>query len=197
VESSAATLTVFVPPPPGSYDANRDFSLASNPNGAWSYGALPGIGGAFTPLAATHVQSAANGVEVQSWELQLYSEPAVFCNTSAQTATSGENGTYPPGTIWFFAGYPGSGHNLGAIRFTLPAGEDGTYRVEAAVQHYLDGPPAGDTDFHVAKNGAELFGQFLAPMDRAGYTNALLLAAGDTIDFLVGRGAMIAFMARD
>jgi Immunoglobulin domain len=171
-----------------SYDANQDFSLASNPNGVWSYGAVPEIGGPFTPLAATHVQPAANGVEVQSWELVPYSEPAVFCNTSAQTAIAGP-GTYPPGVIWFFAGYPGSGHNLGAIRFTLPAGEAGNYKIEAAVQHYLDGPPAGDTDFHVAKNTSELFGQFMAPGDRSGYTNTLALVPGDTIDFLVGRGA--------
>lgn len=189
VTSTVATLTVVVPPPPGSYDANRDFSLASNPNGAWSYGYVPTVGGPFDLITFPLTQPAANGVLVQSWQLNRHSEPAVFCNTSSQTALTGDNGSYPWGTIWFFGGYPNTGQDLGAIRFTLPSGEDGAYRIEVAVQHYLDGPPAGDTDFHVAKNGFELFGQFLSPTDRAGYTNILRLAAGDTIDFLAGRGA--------
>ncbi len=187
--SIAATLTVVIPPPPGSFDANRDFSLASNPNGAWSYGSIPAIGGPFSLITFPLTQPAANGVLVQSWQLNRHSEPAVFCNTSSETATTGPEGTFPPRTIWFFGGYPDTGQDLGAIRFTLPPGEDGAYRIEVAVQHYLDGPPAGDTEFHVAKNGAELFGQYLAPADRAGYTNSLTLAAGDTVDFLTGRGA--------
>ena len=54
---------------------------------------------------------------------------------------------------------------------------------------YLDGPSAGDADYHVLKNSVELFGEFLPGSTGTGYTNTLALAAGDTIDFLVGRGA--------
>ena len=48
---------------------------------------------------------------------------------------------------------------------------------------------SGDTDFHVLKNGVELFGQSLPGTYGTGYTNQMALAAGDTIDFAIGRGA--------
>ena len=189
VLSLSAVLTVIAPLEPGTYDVGRDFSVASNPNGAWSYGYVSEVGGSFTAIDFPLTQLAQNGVAVQSWQLTRHSEPAVFCNTSDTTATSqGSEGVYPPDTVWFFAGYPETPQKFGVIRLTLPTGEDGFYKVEAGVRHYLDGPTAGDTDFHIAKNGSELFGQFLTPTDQVFYTNILRLAGGDTIDFLVGRG---------
>jgi hypothetical protein len=47
----------------------------------------------------------------------------------------------------------------------------------------------GDTDFHVARNGVELFGRFLPPAGSTSYSNTLSLAAGDMLDFASGRGA--------
>jgi hypothetical protein len=46
-----------------------------------------------------------------------------------------------------------------------------------------------DTDFHVVRNNVEIFGVQLNGSQTADYTNTLGLAAGDTIDFVVGRGA--------
>lgn len=48
---------------------------------------------------------------------------------------------------------------------------------------------AGDTDFHVVLSGVEAFGEYLSVSNGIGYTNTLLLKDGDTIDFMVGRGA--------
>src|SRR6185436_8953085 len=78
--------------------------------------------------------------------------------------------------------------NFAVIRFKVSAGQQGDYRLETAVKAYLETLP-GDSDFHVLKNGVELFGQFLSGSVGTGYTNTLALAAGDTIDFAVGRGA--------
>src|SRR6185503_11332707 len=38
VESANATLHVVSPPPPGTYDLERDYSTNANPGGPWSYG---------------------------------------------------------------------------------------------------------------------------------------------------------------
>src|SRR5438876_2481050 len=78
--------------------------------------------------------------------------------------------------------------NFGIIRFRLPNGQGGTYRLESAVLPYLTSG-TGDTDFHVLRNGTEIFGQFLPGTSATGYTNELTLNAGDTIDFAIGRGA--------
>src|SRR6185503_15054602 len=64
----------------------------------------------------------------------------------------------------------------------------GEYRLESAVRTYLNGPASGDTDYHVVKNGVEVFGQFMPPSSSSGYSNSLSLVAGDILDFLVGRG---------
>jgi hypothetical protein len=48
--SQTATLTVYRAPSLADHDLSRDFSLAGNPNGAWSYGWQNTIGGAFTLL---------------------------------------------------------------------------------------------------------------------------------------------------
>ena len=59
----------------------------------------------------------------------------------------------------------------------------------SAARSNFDGPVSGDSEFHVLKNGQEVFGQFVAPNSATGYSNTLALAAGETIDFAVGRGA--------
>src|SRR6266566_1188299 len=63
-----------------SYDVGRDFSLNSNPNGAWAYGYETSLGGAFVVLTVPVTQPADNGVQVLSWQLTRFSEPAVFAN---------------------------------------------------------------------------------------------------------------------
>jgi hypothetical protein len=57
------------------------------------------------------------------------------------------------------------------------------------VQSLFDFDRSRDADFHVLKNGREVFGQFLPPNSGTSYSNLLSLAAGDTIDFAIGRGA--------
>ena len=97
--------------------------------------------------------------------------------------------TAPSGTVYVWPGNDGSPGVYGLIRFTVPAGGSGMYRIESAARSNFDEPVSGDSDFHVLRNGQELFGRFVAPNSATGYSNTLALATGDTIDFAVGRGA--------
>jgi len=146
-------------------------------------------GGAFNLLTSSQTLAAPNGVPVQIWSLTPNTAPAVYHNATTNTATSdGGQGVFPPGTTWFYAGENGAPQNFGVIRLTIPAGKDGTYRLESAVRPYLNGPPGNDTDYHVLKNNVELFSQVVPLYGSAGYSNEVSLVAGDTIDFVIGRG---------
>jgi len=184
VVSSNAVLTVIKP---ADFDLSRDFSNTANPNGAWTFGYKNTLSGELVPFGL-FAQSYDDGGALQDVWLRILGTPsAVFHNGSAKTGSSESGaGNYPPGTVMFFPGYEGNVDNYGAIRFTAP--ESGTYNVGSAVHSYLDGPISGDTDFHVVANGAELLGQFLPGNGGTTYSNDIVLAEGDSIDFLVGRG---------
>jgi len=195
-----ATLTPFfsgtnVPPRPppvpiDAFDLSRDFSLASNPNGAWRYGYLTELGGSFGLLHAPRTFTADNGVPISVWELSLYQLPIVAKVMGPDTAHSdGTHFTAAPGTIYFAAGADNAPQNFGVIRFVVPPDKAGQYRLETSVQSLFDFDRSRDADFHVLKNGDELFGQFLPPNSGTSYSNTIVLAAGDTIDFAIGRGA--------
>ena len=170
------------------YDLARDFSTTSNPNGVWTFG-WANIGSPLVPFTYfTH--DTAGPATVDVWAKPGGYYPAIEKNNSSVVGTSdGGQGTYPPGSVWFYPGQEGTPQNYGVIRFTTPAGGAGTYRLLSNVRSYLSGPSSGDTDFHILKNGAELFGKFLPPSSAASYSGDLVLASGDIIDFIVGRGA--------
>ncbi|HNQ89967.1 MAG TPA: hypothetical protein PKM73_15205 [Verrucomicrobiota bacterium] len=172
------------------HDVSRDFSGVTNPNGPWSYGWKSDAAGAFTLLSVHEVFTVENGVPVQLWWYGPRHNPMVGYNATTTTAIhdSGQ-AVMPPGTVWFEPGLDGEPQNFCVIRFTVPIDGGGTYLLESAVQCYLDGDRSGDTDYHVIVNGGEVFGQFLPPRTATGYTNVLNLSAGNTIDFMVGRGA--------
>ena len=178
------------PPPAPSYDLSRDFSIAANPNGPWSYGWLTTLGGAFGRLNYSRTFSADNGVPLAAWQLSETQMPVAIKNVGTATAVSdGGRFTAPPGTVYFSPGHDGTPQNYGAIRFTVPTGGEGDYRIETTVRSLFDGTRSRDADFHVLKDGQELFGQFLSPNSGTAYSNTLHLTAGTTIDFVVGKGA--------
>ncbi|MEY2408079.1 MAG: hypothetical protein QOF48_749, partial [Verrucomicrobiota bacterium] len=178
------------PPPPTTFDLAAGFSPTGNPNGPWSYGWETNLGGIFKLLTVPRTSPADNGVSIYAWQYSFSEAPVVFKNATTSTATSdGGAGTFPPGTMWFYAGANGTPYNYCVIRFTVPAGAAGNYQLGTAVRSYLDGAISGDTDFHVLRNGTELFARFLPGNSGAGYTNILTVATGDTIDFAIGRGA--------
>ena len=174
------------PPPPATHDLGRDFSLAANPNGVWSYGSITNLGGQFTPLSFMRAGTP------ESWEYQAGTWPAIYHNNSMSAiVTDGGQGVYPAGSVWLAAGENGTPRAFGVIRFTVPAGGDGSYLIETRNRSGLVGPISSDADFHVAQNGVELFGvnRLASSTDWVGYSNTMALAAGDVIDLLTGRGA--------
>lgn len=189
---AAGKCSVTSPPPPVAvtFDLSRDFSASSNPTGAWSYGYLASLDGPFMRLTFAKDFTSENGVPLSAWQVSDNLAPGVARVMGNRTAVS-EGGAFtaPPGTVWIAPGNDGSPGLFGVIRFTVPVGSSGLYRIESTVRSNFDGPVSGDSDFHVLDNGHEVFGRFLLPNSGVGYSNTLALAAGETIDFAVGRGA--------
>ena len=124
---------------PTTYDLSRDFSIQSNPNGVWSYGSAEALGGTFT--ACAYARPSTSDTSPESWEFTAGQWPAIYRNPTTNTITSdGGQGSFPPGTVWYAAGDDGTSRNFGVIRFTVPEGKAGDYRIEVAVRSHLDGP---------------------------------------------------------
>ena len=178
------------PPPVVIHDVSQDFSTSANPTGVWSYGYSATLGGTFHLLTFPKSYGANNGVPISGWQVTDAWGPSVNRVMGNGIAVS-EGGAFtaPSGTVYVWPGNDGSPGVFGVIRFTVPAGGGGVYRIESAAKSNFDGPVSGDSDFHVLKNGQELFGQFLPPNSATGWSNALALASGDAVDFVVGKGA--------
>jgi hypothetical protein len=183
------------------YDLSRDFSVASNPSGVWTYGYSTNLGSELIPFTFSKYNYDENDVAFEVWAINSWEVPAVQHNNTSQTLISdGGQGIYPPGTVWFYPGpstIDGSADasesiaaqaNFGVLRFTVPADGGGDYDVLAAVRSAYTGPISGDTDFHVLVNGTEVFGEFLPAEGRTAYNTQLSLNPGDTVDFVIGRG---------
>ena len=95
----------------------------------------------------------------------------------------------PAETVWFYPGDDGRPENFGVIRFAVPAGKAGPYRVEAEVSPVYPSSPQGDTDFHITHNETQVLGRFLAPNASISYRRVLVLNEGDVVNFVIGRGA--------
>jgi hypothetical protein len=171
------------------YDVSQGFSTASNPHGPWSYGWVSTVDGPFTLLSYEKNLSSENGVPISAWQVSDPEQPSVARVMGGATAISA-GGTFvaAPGQVYFAPGADGTPRNFGVIRFTVPGG-GGNYRLETSVVSEFSAANSSDCDFHVVRNGQELFGQFLPPNSGTGYTNTVHLAAGDTVDFDVGKGA--------
>jgi hypothetical protein len=176
--------------PAATYELSAGFSPTSNPNGPWAYGWSGSVGGAFTVLTVPFVSTADGGETIPSWQLTTGNTPAVYKSPSSGTITVGNGiASFPANTVWFYPGDDGRPENFGVIRFTLPSGQAGNYLVQASASPVYPTAPQGDTDFHVVRNGIELFGQFLDPSASASFTSVVTLADGDTLEFAIGRGA--------
>ena len=82
------------------YNAVADFSLAANPNGAWSYGSLSAFTGGTFSLYTVKATDA-NFTGSQLWEngQSAPNTAAVLKNTTDQIQTNGGSVVYLPGTL--------------------------------------------------------------------------------------------------
>jgi len=170
------------------YDLAQDISQTANPSGVWSYGWKESTNGAFNLFTSPITTQFPEGLPLYGWGIGAVT-PAVYWNPSTTASGTGDGGTtFPPRVVWVYAGTD-LPQNFGVVRFTVANQRGGVYRLESAVKCYLDGTVSKDADYHVVLNGVEIFSHFLHPNSATGYTNNLTLSAGDTIDFMSGRGA--------
>ncbi|MFN8895132.1 MAG: calcium-binding protein, partial [Betaproteobacteria bacterium] len=159
------------------YDANADFQTTSNPAGAWSYGYSVNGGAAY---AMTLFDSVSVTVVGPAWNKNGYGElgtPAAWKNTSGIT----QHGV-GPGQIALHPG-PQAGGDFAILRFTAPA--TGLYAVSG---QFFAG------DIYPMSGSVVLNGNLLSPLQHFANTTNLSalslapvqMAAGDTLDFVVG-----------
>src|SRR5262249_37859797 len=144
------------------YDLMRDYSASANPTGAWSYGWKSNFMGSFN-LFTVHGASQENGGGLFDFWYRPGSSSVYHNAGNVTVVNNGGQGVFPPGIVWFGPGSDGAPDNFGIIRLTVPNGMDGDYQVDASVHSMLDGSLSGDSDFHVLRNGSELFGRQIAP----------------------------------
>jgi hypothetical protein len=178
------------------WDAVADFSGASNPNGAWSYGygVGPIWGGAFD---LGWVDATGGGWTRSQGGAPDYS-PYMAANLT-DTA-----GTYPAHSLNLSSGTGGDDYHC-LVRWTAPA--DGWYQVDSvyAMMSYADGSYwTGEMDVTTAVNGVAVFADKVSGFDYSGYygvpewptyepgpksaTGTYYLLAGNTVDFAAGIG---------
>ncbi len=176
------------------YNLSGDFSLASNPNGVWSYGWKSNLTGALNLHGFTKVTTDQLGATVNFWSKFQNDDSSIGKNLSAGGCCSGQV-QHAQGAIFMNPGHNGAVDNFSVARFTVPTGGDGVYQIVALAETDWNGPQGGDTDFHIIRGASSVFDQFIPAStnvgvaNRAGVTNTLTLTAGETIDFAVGRGA--------
>lgn len=169
------------------YDAQKDFSPSSNPNGTWSYGWSHTLGSEFIADAIHQNQSG-----LDFWEGAIPSGdvpgsfPTISHNPSGNTVTLFSTATYAPGQL---ALHPGPGGEYSDLRFTAPV--KGTYALNSAFVGIDTGPAAPtSTDVHVLLNGVSIFDAAVNGFGNSQpFSTSKLLQVGDTIDFTVGFGS--------
>ncbi|MEO8200063.1 MAG: hypothetical protein ABI679_06020 [Gemmatimonadota bacterium] len=157
------------------FDATADFSSTANPNGPWSAGWTPTLGGAFTVYPSAQVIAT----------FDAWTDPAILTNgspTFSKNNTTSTNISLAPGAI---ALHPSCNANeFSVLRWTAPAA--GTFLVNAQ----FDSGDRGNTDASVLKNGNGATPLFTisSTANNPTFTQSLVLSAGETLDFAIGTG---------
>src|SRR5260370_12216767 len=129
-----------------SWAAAGDFSAASNPNGAWSYGWSAKRGSTFN---LDTVETTVNGVNVWAYSATQV-EPDVFHNGTNSTINPSGSNPIPAGTLAF---HPGPLGQNAIVRWTAPS--TGSYAISATFTG-RDNVGFTSTDVAVFSNPAHL-----------------------------------------
>ncbi|MGE3281194.1 MAG: hypothetical protein AB7H90_02625 [Alphaproteobacteria bacterium] len=165
------------------FSALDDFSIASNPNGPWSYGSTPGPvpGGPFS-LNPFVGGADCNNPDLQGWQNSGIF-PYVLKNFSAVSTSC-------PGTVTVFPDvlhlHPASDGKYSVVRWTAPLA--GVYEISGFFEG-LDFVGPTTTDAHVLVNGVSIVNIPISTFHiRFGFDFITTLNADDTVDFAVGFG---------
>ncbi len=159
-------------------DPVREFSVASNPNGDWSYGLEATLGSSFIRFG-----SGTSDANIAAWQPTgtfLSSFPVVAYNKSGTILKI--NGVIPFAPDLLFM-HPSTKGEYSVVRWTAPA--SGLYRISG----FFEGLDTTTSDVHVQLNALDLFS---GPINGRGnfrfFNVARQLGIGDHIDFAVGWG---------
>lgn len=167
-----------VPASAGTWDLFGDFSAATNPHGAWTYGTTASVAApGYTVAAFTH--NAYNGWGDPTEEV-LMLDGVIFGGDAA-------------GKIAMSTGQVGSAIAVFVVRWTAP--EAGVYDVTASFAQLPNRDDLrGDVNLYVLANGTAVYSEFKPDNynEPAGfgyepytYSGQVTLGAGDTIDWAV------------
>lgn len=169
-------------------DATTDFSITNgNPNGAWSYGYTTTLGGSFSAYSQAGNLTAP---PTQSGTLETWSDVAAFANVPwvGKAGVAGwtccSSVTVAANTLTM---HPGGNGEFSVVRFTSASG--GSFQVNASFFGQDNGGASGTTtDVHV-RTTADVFTSAVVGFGTTvSYSGVVTLAAGQTMDFVVGIG---------
>lgn len=152
------------------YDAFTDFSTTNNPNGVWRSGYTDTLGSSLVLYT-----------QFTSGTFQSWRNPAVTVSGAPEFARNLGPQAFGVPTN-FLTLHPGSANQYSVLRFTTAI--TGTYNVSA--QFFVG--DSGDTDANILRNSNAATPVYFAATTNTNplYTGTLNLAAGETLDFVVG-----------
>lgn len=162
------------------YDAVKDFSITSNPNGVWSYGWTASLGSPLNLYTVTDTDSVPG---MSAWLVSgtYYGNPPYVAHNDTEQKICKEGWCVPPSWLHL---QPGPGGELTVVRWTAPS--DGKFSFRGAFQ----GLDRATTDVHVLVNSTKslLSGPITSQKLPLRFQVRVKLLAGDTVDFVVGAG---------
>jgi hypothetical protein len=173
-------------------DPNREFSIVNNPNGVWSYGFTPTLGGSFSlsdTARANYVWPSGYQQGQDSWTSsgQLDCDNGMGGTIGRAPASSAGSAVIPWDTL---SQAPGCHGEYSVLRWTAPL--SGTYQFNGSFEGMFLACGGSTTDVHLRWNSAnplfdaEIYG--FVDNRQAFFDVQQQVAAGDTIDFAVGWG---------
>ena len=167
------------------YDAAGDFSPTNNPNGAWSYGWVSATNLDFMMYTITDTP-----YSLKEWtgpfprDPNLFTVPCVLLNDS-DTPVAAANNTFQAHRL---TAHPGPNNERSVVRWTSPA--SGPVDITSAFEGRSVYPTT--TDASVYHNGNQVFiggVNGYGAASRVSFATNLIVAAGDTLDFIVDYGS--------
>ena len=164
------------------YDAVKDFSLASNPNGVWSYGWVSSLGAPLNLYTFGDYSCPPPNVPLWHFQQDCGLQAYIGHNDTDQLICY-DTWCLPPR---YLQAHPGANRELTVVRWTAPSA--GTFLIQGAFVG-LDCTPVR-ADVHVLLNSTTLLhsGPLTSCKLPLKFQQTLTLSAGDTIDLLLGSG---------
>jgi hypothetical protein len=163
------------------YDAVRDFSIISNPNGVWSYGWMSPLGSSLNLYTLTDTTTVSG---ISFWFAFGATDPPLVAHNDTSNVICARTWCVPP---TYLLVHPGFNNEVTVVRWTAPS--SGRFRVQGAVEG-LDYQYPTTTTFYEVLNSNRIL--FRAPIDSYKspflFQNVLPVSAGDTVDFAVDFG---------